>query len=277
MVNEVVVLKSQLTNHRVELQDYTIFYQQSKLDSSSIPILFLHGWGISTQPYQEVLTLLAQHHTVIAPDLPSFARSTYSGLIPDYVSYSKFLISFLEVLELQHCHVVGQSFGGGIAITLSAIAPEKITSVILVDSTGIPTLSIPKMLLRRTIEMTFQLFLPRRRLKLVDIPIVFSYNLLFNTRNVLKGLLISLYEDIRHLLPKIQVPCLLLWSKKDLTTPLSNAHEMAAIIPNTQLMTVEEGCHEWGLWYPEKFTSLLLDFIYQIEERNTNSSFGRRM
>ena len=259
-------MKSQLTNHRVDLQDCTIFYQQSKLESSSIPILLLHGWGISTEPYQEVLELLAQHHTIIAPDLPSFRRSNYSGLISDYVSYSKFLLQFLSVLDLQQFHLVGHSFGGGIAITLSTLVPEKVRSVILIDSTGIPAPSIPEMIPRRAIEMTTQLFLPRSRLKLVDIPLVFSYNLLFNTKNVIQGLLISLYEDISHLLPEIQAPCLLLWSEKDLTTPLSNAQEMAAIIPDSKLITVEEGFHEWGLWYPEKFTSLILDFICQLEQ-----------
>ncbi|WP_196520400.1 alpha/beta fold hydrolase [Nostoc sp. WHI] len=78
-------------------------------------------------------------------------------------------------------------------------------------------------------------------------------------------MLISLYENINYLLPKIPAPCLLLWSEKDLTTPLSNAQEMAAIIPDSKLITVEEGFHEWGLWYPEKFTSLILDFICQLE------------
>ncbi|MGV0104720.1 alpha/beta fold hydrolase [Nostoc sp. DSM 114167] len=266
MVNEVVVLNSQLTNHQVDLQDCTIFYQQSKLDSSSTPILLLHGWGISTEPYQEVLELLAQHYTIIAPDLPSFARSTYSGLISDYVSYSKFLLSFLEVLDLQEFHLVGHSFGGGIAITLCTLVPQKVRSVILIDSTGIPTPSIPEMIPRRAIEMTAQLFLPRLRLKLVDIPLVFSYNLLFNTKNVIQGLLISLYEDISHLLPKIQAPCLLVWSEKDLTTTLSNAQEMAAIIPGSKLVIVKEGFHEWGLWYPEKFTSFILDFICKLEQ-----------
>jgi pimeloyl-ACP methyl ester carboxylesterase len=266
IANEVAVLKSQLTNHRVDLQDCTIFYQQSRLESSSIPILLLHGWGISTEPYQEVLELLAQHHTIIAPDLPSFARSAYSGLISDYVSYSKFLLPFLSVLDLQQFHLIGHSFGGGIAITLSTLVPEKVRSVILIDSTGIPAPSIPEMIPRRAIEMTAQLFLPRSRLKLVDIPLVFSYNLLFNTKNVIQGLLISLYEDISYLLLEIQAPCLLLWSEKDLTTPLSNAQEMAAIIPNSKLITVEEGFHEWGLWYPEKFTSLILDFICQLEQ-----------
>ncbi|WP_313890036.1 alpha/beta fold hydrolase [Nostoc foliaceum] len=261
-----MVLNSQLTNHQVDLQDCTIFYQQSKLDSSSTPILLLHGWGISTEPYQEVLELLAQHHTIIAPDLPSFARSSYSGLIPDYVSYSKFLLSFLSALDLQQFHLVGHSFGGGIAITLCTLVPQKVRSVILIDSTGIPTPSIPEMIPRRAIEMTAQLFLPRLRLKLVDIPWVFSYNLLFNTKNVIQGLLISLYEDISHLLPKIQAPCLLVWSEKDLTTSLSNAQEMAAIIPGSKLVVVEEGFHEWGLWYPEKFTSFILDFICKLEQ-----------
>ncbi|RUT06557.1 hydrolase [Dulcicalothrix desertica PCC 7102] len=260
-----MVLISQLTNHRVDLEDCTIFYQQSRLESSSIPILFLHGWGISTEPYTEVLKLLALSHTIIAPDLPSFARSSYSKLIPDYVSYSKILLSFIEVLDLQQFHVVGHSLGGGIAITLSTLVPEKVRSVILVDSTGIPAPSIPEMIPRRAIEMTVQMFLPRHKLKLVDIPLVFSYNLLFNTGNVIQGLLISVYEDISHLLPKIQAPCLLLWSDKDLTTPLNNAQEMAAIIPNSKLITVEEGLHEWALWYPEKFTSLILNFISQLD------------
>jgi hypothetical protein len=40
---------------------------------------------------------------------------------------------------------------------------------------------------------------------------------------------------------------------------------MAALIPDASLTTVEEGFHEWGLWYPEKFTALLLAFMRQVE------------
>jgi pimeloyl-ACP methyl ester carboxylesterase len=224
---------------------------------------------MSTEPYQEVLKLLAQHHTIIAPDLPSFRRSTYSRLLNDYLSYSKCLLSFLEVLDLQQFHLVGYSLGGGIAINLFTLVPEKVTSLILVDSSGIPTVSLLEMIPRRAIEITAQIFLPRRRLKLVDIPLVFSYNLLFNTGNLIQGLLISLYEDISYLLPKVQAPCLLLWSAKDLTLPLSNAQEMVVIIPGSKLIIVEEGFHEWGLWYPEKFTSLILNFIANLSNIDT--------
>jgi pimeloyl-ACP methyl ester carboxylesterase len=52
------------------------------------------------------------------------------------------------------------------------------------------------------------------------IPQVFTHNLLFNTGNLLQALWLSLQVELKHLLPQIQAPCLLLWSDKDLTTPL---------------------------------------------------------
>jgi len=256
---------NQLVNRRIELKDCSIFYQQSEQHLSSAPILFLHGWGISSQPYQEILELIAQQHAIIAPDLPSFARSPYPNLIPDYDTYAKLLLEFIEALNLEQVHIIGHSIGGGIAITLDTLIPDKIKSIVLLDSTGIPSASLPEIALRRAIEMTVQISLPKIKLQFVDIPQVFSHNLLFNTGNVVQALLISLYKDLRHLLPKIQAPCLVLWSKKDLTTPLSAAQEMVNLIPNSRIIAVEEGCHEWGLWYPEKLVSIALDFIEQIE------------
>jgi pimeloyl-ACP methyl ester carboxylesterase len=265
VLNQVSILQSQMATHRVDLKGCSISYTQSGLKSDATPILFLHGWGISAEPYHEVLQLLAQQHPVLAPDLPSFARSSYSKLIPDYDSYATFLLSFLDALNLQQVHLVGHSLGGGIAITLSALAPERVRSLVLLDSTGIPEVSIPEIVPRRAFEMTAQFLLPRLELKVVDIPQVFSHNLLFNTGNVIQALLLSLQVDLSHLLPKIKAPCLLLWSEKDLTTPLTAAQKMAAKIPNSKLITVEEGYHEWGLWYPEKFTSLMLEFVHQVE------------
>jgi pimeloyl-ACP methyl ester carboxylesterase len=265
--NQVSTLPLQMSEHHVDLKDCRIVYTQGGLESNSTPILFLHGWGISAEPYHEVLKLLAQQHSVLAPDLPSFARSSYSQLIPDYDTYAQLLLSFLDALNLQQVHLVGHSLGGGIAITLSALVPDRVKSLVLVDSTGIPSVSILEIVPRRAVEMTAQFLLPKLELKLIDIPQVFSYNLLFNTGNVIQALLLSLHGDLKHLLPRIKAPCLLLWSEKDLTTPLDVAQEMAATIPDARLTVVEEGFHEWGLWYPEKFTSIVLDFVHQVERK----------
>jgi pimeloyl-ACP methyl ester carboxylesterase len=267
--DQALALQSKLHTHHVDLKDCSIFYTQGGLKSDSTPILLLHGWGISAEPYHEILNLLAEQHFVLAPDLPSFGRSSYPNLIPDYDSYAKFLLSFLDALNLQQVHLVGHSLGGGIAITLSALAPDRVKSLVLVDSTGNPSVSLLEAIPRRAFEMTAQLLLPKLKLKLADIPQVFSHNVLFNTGNVIQALLLSLLVDLKHLLPSIQAPCLLLWSEKDLTTPLSAAQEMAAKIPDSRLTTVEEGWHEWGLWYPEKITSIMLAFTHEAERIDT--------
>lgn len=253
-----------LIHHRAELPDCSLFYQRGGGDSIT-PILFLHGWGISTEPYHDVLTLLAQQHAVVAPDLPSFGRSPHPQLIPDYDTYARLLLSFMDAIGLEQVHLVGHSIGGGISITLAAMAPARVKSTVLVDSTGIPFNPLPGIVVARAIEMTAQLSLPTLKLQLVEIPQVFISNLLFNTGNVLQALLVSLQADLRPLMPRVQAPTLLLWSQKDLTTPLEMAHEVMALIPNTKLITVEEGWHEWGLWHPQKLTAIVLDFVQQQE------------
>jgi pimeloyl-ACP methyl ester carboxylesterase len=261
-------LPPQLTSHQVDLTHCSIFYQQGGTHFDNVPILFLHGWGISAEPYQEILELLAQKHPVLAPDLPSFARSSYSQLIPDYESYARLLIQFLDALGLKQVHLAGHSFGGGLAIAIAALFPDRVKSAVLIGSTGIPTESIPEAVPRRAVEMTVQTFLPRLRLKFWDIPLVFTSNLLFNTGNVIWALWLSLQADLRPLMPKVKAPCLLIWSDKDITIPLEIAQEMADILPNARLTTVEQGCHEWGLWYPEKLTPLVLQFVSAIELAN---------
>lgn len=265
LFDEFLTLRSELSDRHVHLPECRIFYQQGGLGISNTPILFLHGWGISTAPYHEILERLSRHHTVIAPDLPSFARSPYPQLISTYDQYAELILSFLAALNLRQVHLVGHSLGGGISITLAALAPERVKSVTLVDSTGIPSVSFPEIAIVRAIEMVAQISLPKLKLQLVDIPQVFSHNLLFNTGNVVQALIISLEADLRHLLPHIQAPCQLLWSEKDLTTPLTDAQEMWRLIPNSTLTTVDVGWHEWGLWHPERFAAEVLNFVRQVE------------
>lgn len=254
-----------MIDRTIALRECNLHYQACGQGCRSLPILFLHGWGISAEPYGEVLESLGQAHPVYAPDLPSFARSTYDKLIPDYKTYATVLIEFLDALNLEQVHLVGHSFGGGISLTIAALFPERVKSLALLGSTGIPTVSVPEIISRRAAEMTAQLFLPKPELKLFTIPKVFTHNILFNTANLLQALLLSLYGDLRHLLPTIQTPALLLWSDKDLTEPLAIANEMATLLPHSRLAIVPEGFHEWGLWYPEKFTSMVLEFTQQIE------------
>ncbi|MGV0028263.1 alpha/beta fold hydrolase [Phormidesmis priestleyi] len=254
-------LKADLVPKQVDLRECKIHYLEGGNPTEAPPILFLHGWGISTQPYSEILTLLSQRHHVIAPDLPSFARSTHSQPIESYAHYSEILVAFLNAIAIPKVHLVGHSFGGGIGVTIASFAPEKVQSLVLVGSTGIPSGSIPEVLLRRAIEMPLQISIPKLHLQLVEIPQAFFPNLIFNTGNFIQALFLSLEKDLTPLLSQIQAPCLLLWSRKDLTIPLSVAEEFHRRIKHSKLTIVEEGYHEWNLLYPEEFTAIVSEFI----------------
>lgn len=172
----------------------------------------------------------------------------------------------MNTLNIQKINLIGHSLGGGIAATLAAPMPTLVQSLILVDSTGIPVEPVPKVFFHRAIEMTAQA--PQIKFpQILQIFQEFSYNLFFRTKNTVQVLLLALQKDLKPLLPKIESPCLLVWGANDLTTPLTAAQEFSRLIKGSKLVVVEGVYHEWSLYFVEKFTNIVFDFIDEIEAR----------
>lgn len=249
----------QFIEKQVDVNGYNICYLEGGI-STSEPILFLHGWGVATEPYKEVINVLCDRYKVIAPALPGFGKSEGESLNWNYERYANFLLAFLRKLEVNKFHLIGHSLGGGIGVTLGATVPNMVSSLILVDSTGIPVDPIPKVLFQRTIEMTAQT--PQLRYpQIQQVFQGFAYNLLFKTQNTIYILLLSLTKDLKHLLPQIESPCLIIWGANDLTTPLSAGQEFYRLIKNSKLIVVEEGYHEWSIFFVDKFTKIVFNFL----------------
>ncbi|MBD2776129.1 alpha/beta fold hydrolase [Iningainema tapete] len=213
------------TAKQVEVNKERIFYLEGGIEKTSTPILFLHGWGVGIQPYQEVLNVLCNRYQVIAPELPGFGKSSGSVINWNYQDYAKFLIAFLHKININKVHLIGHSVGGGISATIAALMPNIVESLILVDSTGIPVEPVPLVMAQRVIEMTAQL--PQIKFpQIVQVFQGFSYNLFWRTQNTIKVLLLSLEKDLKAILPEITSPCLIVWGKNDLTTPISAAQEL---------------------------------------------------
>lgn len=86
------------------------------------PIVFLHGLASSRAAFTPIFTELAQHHRVIAVDLPGHGDSAPQGqgepLTPRAQAYA--VGEFLDALGIQRAHVVGNSMGGWVALELAA-------------------------------------------------------------------------------------------------------------------------------------------------------------
>ncbi|MFM7378222.1 MAG: alpha/beta fold hydrolase BchO [Erythrobacter sp.] len=84
------------------------------------PLLLLHGTGASVHSWRGLMPLLAQHHEVIAIDLPRHAFTTghdaYAMSLP---AMAREVARLLEALEVTPEAIVGHSAGAAIALQLA--------------------------------------------------------------------------------------------------------------------------------------------------------------
>jgi len=131
-------VKTHLLEKQVDLEECRISYWEGGLGTNSEPILFLPGWSVSIETYLESLNALSERYRLIAPDLPGFCKSTSPKSLQDYDDYANCIISFLKELNIEKVHLIGHSIGGAIAIKIAASMPSLVSSLIVVDMTGIP-------------------------------------------------------------------------------------------------------------------------------------------
>lgn len=86
------------------------------------PLVLIHGIGHRWQAWQPVLDRLADHHDVIAVDLPGFGRTPVpdGGMPPDMPATIARFAEFLTTSGLDRPHIAGNSLGGAIALELAA-------------------------------------------------------------------------------------------------------------------------------------------------------------
>lgn len=89
-------------------------------------LLMLHGTGAATHSWAGLLPILAQHFTVIAPDLPGhgFSDPAPSGSMT-LPGMARQVGALLEALDVQPTIVVGHSAGAAIVIRMALDGPTR--------------------------------------------------------------------------------------------------------------------------------------------------------
>lgn len=107
-------------------------------DSEHPPVVLLHGSPGSAANFNRLAPALATlGYRVLAPDLPGYGDSTRD--LPDYSprAQSRAIGAMLDELGIERAHIVGWSIGGGVAINLADLAPERLASLTLMASIGV--------------------------------------------------------------------------------------------------------------------------------------------
>ena len=100
-------------------------------------VLLVHGVGDSSRTWKEVLPLLGQRRTIIAPDLLGHGASDKPRADYSVGGFANGMRDLLLLLGIDRVTVVGQSLGGGIAQQFAYQYPELCERLVLVASGGL--------------------------------------------------------------------------------------------------------------------------------------------
>ena len=104
---------------------------------TATPIVFQHGLGLNGLAWLPWISRLVPDRQMIAIDMRGHGASKAMWSAPslEVGDYADDVLDVLNVLEIDCCHFVGESFGGTAGLYLGIHAPERIASL-TVASTG---------------------------------------------------------------------------------------------------------------------------------------------
>lgn len=255
------------------------------IEGSGKPIIFLHGWAMSSRVWNHQVTHLAGDYQVICPDLPGHGGSGCSSGAYDFASLTRDIAFFIEGLGLERMTLVGWSIGASVALMLAAAQRLPVVSLVLVDGTpsfmardGFPH-GLPAAVLRRMLKLAdadFSRALQEFHGLLLseqdrEIPSGDEVRDLLTNEQYLpqpdaaRSLLASLArEDLRDKLGGIRIPCLLMHGDQDRICLPGASVYMQERLAHAELITFPGAGHAPFLTRADDFNHSLAAFLRSV-------------
>lgn len=249
-------------------------------------VMLVHGIGGFAENWRHNIDSLAAHFKVYVLDLVGFGKSDKPKVPYTYDYFARFVKRFIDAVEIDRATIIGHSLGGGIALRLALMFPDKVDKLILVDSAGMgreiskifKMISLPifgELVTRpdrtSTLKMYKNLVYDRSVLseEMVDLGFRFSSSpgaqraFLRTDRGTVNifGFKRKAIDPIRRNLHKIDVPVLILWGEQDGIIPVKHAYIAKNGIPDAELEVFENCGHISMIECPEDFNSAAIKFL----------------
>jgi pimeloyl-ACP methyl ester carboxylesterase len=253
------------------------------LDYGSGPVLaLLHGMAASWQWWLENIPTLAQHHRIIAVDLPGCGNSEALPAPAEMSDYARVVLGLLSRLGIESATVAGHSMGGLVALQIAAADPQRVRELILVDAGGVPMTARRLATLLVLLRMSGAVLRrPSVRRAMVGKSWVRRVAFATGFRNPTAALSPELAAEIvpvfggpgfidsvsasgravRATVPEsIACPVLLIWGEHDIMAPLRCAQDMQNVLPDSELVMIGGAGHTPMIEFPDQFNAAVLAF-----------------
>ena len=244
------------------------------------PVVLIHGSGPGVTAWANwrlTLPELGRRFRVVAPDVLGFGYTQR----PDPVTYdmdtwAEHLLGFLDALGLERVSLVGNSFGGALALSMATRAPERVDKLVLMGSVGVPFDITPGL----DAVWGFEPSLEAMR----DLMGVFAHDRSLLTDDLARSRLEAatrpgIHEAFSSMFPAprqrsvdamtvdeglirgITVPTLVVHGRDDQVIPLSNSLRLIELIDDSRLHVFGRCGHWVQIEHAREFTRLVSDFL----------------
>jgi pimeloyl-ACP methyl ester carboxylesterase len=264
-------------------------YKRAFVHAGSGPaLLLIHGIGDSSDTWSELIPILAQTHTVVAPDLLGHGRSDKPRADYSVAGYANGMRDLLSILGIDRATVIGHSLGGGVAMQFAYQYPERCERLVLLATGGVCSEVHP--LLRLAAWPNADFFLPLLQMRHVsrigtrvfrllqaldsdlgrdadDLLRVFDALPDTTARRAFVRTLRSVIDWRGQAITMLDrcylavgMPTLLVWGARDAVIPLSHGQIANRAMPESRLVVFEKSGH-----FPHRSESLrFLEVLHEF-------------
>ena len=277
-------------SHFVMVDGARVHYQEFG-DAAKPPIILIHGYTASVYVWKTVAPMLADAgFHVIAPDLLGFGYSEK----PSWFDYSiqsqaRMVSRFMDRLGIGRTTLVGSSYGGAVAATITLDSPERVEKLVLVDAVinddlkshpilklvslpGVgealtPFLSDSKTFLRyrmhNTLAKANHHMITEDRIDSIRRPLFAAdghHSLLATSRNWSAN-------HVERNAHQINQPTLIIWGEEDTVIPIKNGCKLHQEMLNSRFVVLKDCGHVPQEEKSELFTELVSEFCHDKKGR----------
>jgi len=246
-----------------------------RLGSGDTTLVLLHGYGESLMSWRAIADRLAQHHRVVALDLPGFGLSDKPAGSYDLETTRRRVHDFIERWTEGPVVIVGHSMGGEIAAAEAIADSVRIVAAVLIAPAGgglggIGAVADP---IAHLGGATAPLVIPvhdpawlaeprdRRGYDPVSDP---AYRA--STGAVLRELD---FAALRGRFAALRRPVLLVWGRLDPTIPFHIGEAIAAELPCERLVVIPSAFHRPHQAQPDTVAAEIERFVAHLETQET--------
>jgi pimeloyl-ACP methyl ester carboxylesterase len=254
-------------------------------------LVLLHGQPGLGSDWQQLADQLPPEVHVTAPDRPGYGASRQDA--GGFAVNARAVLADLDARGIERAVLVGHSYGGGAALSVAQLAPERVEALVLLASVGPGCLTGWDRLLAAPVAgevcalAAWRLTpwvararlarIARRRRRPIAADEHVNWHIwghayrghgpLWRTFLTEQRALVGELAGLSSALPGIRQPVLLLADPHDTLIPVRTTHQLAALLPNARVQLLDQIGHHLPRRGAPEIAAAIVDFLAALDNR----------